>query len=93
MRTIHYLHIANNVNKKDENEGKDIKEIEIQTEKVINVEDNKPAAQAAGQTLPNAPPPVGKIHPFRKITVTYSNLDALQDSESQKKFQYSLFYD
>ena len=28
---------------------------------------NKPAAQAAGQTLPNAPPPAGKIHQFRKI--------------------------
>ena len=31
---------------------------------------NKPAAQAAGQTLPNATPPVGKIHPFSKIAVT-----------------------
>ena len=32
---------------------------------------NKPAAQAAGQTLPDATPPVGKIHPFSKIAVTY----------------------
>ena len=32
---------------------------------------NKPAAQAAGQTLPNATPPVGKIHPFSKIAVTF----------------------
>jgi hypothetical protein len=32
---------------------------------------NKPAAQAAGQTLPNATLPVGKIHTFSKITVTF----------------------
>ena len=30
---------------------------------------NKPAAQAAGQTLPDATPPVGKIHQFSKIVV------------------------
>jgi hypothetical protein len=45
------------------------------------------AAQAAGQTLPNATPSVGKIHPFSKIAVTlnqYSDLDALQDLESLK---------
>ena len=28
---------------------------------------NKPAAQAASQTLPDATPPVGKIPPFRKL--------------------------
>ena len=42
---------------------------------------NKPAAQAAGQTFPDATPPVGKIHPFSKIAVTlnqYSDLDAFQ---------------
>ena len=32
---------------------------------------NKPAAQAAGQTLPDATPPVGKIHPFSKIALTF----------------------
>ena len=32
---------------------------------------NKPAAQAAGQTLPDATPPVGKIHPFSKIAVNF----------------------
>ena len=32
---------------------------------------NKPAAQAAGQTLPNATPQVGKIHTFSKIAVTF----------------------
>ena len=31
---------------------------------------NKPAAQAAGQTLPDSAPTVGKVHPFRKIAVT-----------------------
>ena len=31
---------------------------------------NKPAAQASGQTLNDTIPPVGKIHPFSKITVT-----------------------
>ena len=57
---------------------------------------NKPAAQAAGQTLPNAPPPVGKIHPFSEIAVTfepYSNLDALPDLESLKRWKYGFFYD
>ena len=38
---------------------------------------NKPAAQAAGQTLPDATLPVGKTHPF-------SNLDALQDLDFEK---------
>ena len=37
---------------------------------VLLVYQNKPAAQAAGQTLPDASPPVGKIHPFSKISVT-----------------------
>ena len=32
---------------------------------------NKPTAQAAGQTLPDETPPVGKIHPFSKIAVTF----------------------
>ena len=32
---------------------------------------NKPAAQAAGHTLPNATPPLGKIHPFSKFAVTF----------------------
>ena len=31
---------------------------------------NKPAAQAAGQTLPNATPPVVNILQISKITVT-----------------------
>ena len=35
---------------------------------------NKPAAQAAGQTFPNATPPVDKIHPFSKIAVTIEPL-------------------
>ena len=49
--------------------------------------ENKPVAQAAGQTLHDATPPVGKIHPFSKITVTfepiqrYSDLVALEDLE------------
>ena len=30
---------------------------------------NKPAAQAAGQTLHDATPPVGQIHPFSKIAI------------------------
>ena len=33
--------------------------------------ENKPAEQAAGLTLPDATPPVGKNHPFRKIAVTF----------------------
>ena len=38
---------------------------------VICIEINKPAAQAAGQTLPDATPPVGKIHPFSKNAGTF----------------------
>ena len=41
------------------------------------------------QTLPDATSPVGKVHPFSKITVIF---DALQDLESLTKCQYSLFY-
>ena len=46
---------------------------------------NKSPAQAARQTLPDATPPVGKMHPFSKIAVTlnqFRDLDALQDLES-----------
>ena len=32
---------------------------------------NKLAAKAAGLTLPDATPPVGKIYPFSKINVTF----------------------
>ena len=32
---------------------------------------NKPAVQAAGQTLPDATPSVGKIHPFSKVAPTF----------------------
>ena len=31
---------------------------------------NKPAGQAAWQTLPDTTAPVGKMHPFSKIAVT-----------------------
>ena len=37
----------------------------------LTLEKNKPPAQAAGQTLPDATPPVGKVHPFSKITVNF----------------------
>ena len=46
------------------------------TERLKSLEDKhktrekKPAEQAAGQTLPDATPPVGKIRPFSKIAVT-----------------------
>ena len=46
------------------------------------------------QTLPDATPPIGKIHPFSKIAVTlneHGNFDALQDLESLAKVQYSFF--
>ena len=35
---------------------------------------NKHAAQAAVQTLPDATPPVGKIHSFSKIAVTNTTI-------------------
>ena len=42
---------------------------------------NKPAAQAAGQTLPDATPMLGKIPPFTKIAVTCGTI---------KRFKYPL---
>ena len=54
---------------------------------------NKPAAQAEGQTLPNAITPVGKI---RQFAVTF---EPIQQFRSPSRFrisgkcQYSLFYD
>ena len=36
------------------------------------IDKNKPGAQAAGQTLPDATPPVGKIQPFSNIAVTFA---------------------
>ena len=38
---------------------------------MYNTRGKKPAAQAVGQTLPDATPPVGKIHRFSKIAVTF----------------------
>ena len=32
---------------------------------------NKPAAPAAGQTIPDATPPLRKIHPFSKSALTF----------------------
>ena len=50
---------------------------------------NKPAVQAAGKTLPDATPPLGKIHLFSKIAVTnrhnqFGDLNAFQALESMK---------
>ena len=42
---------------------------------------NKPAAQAAGKTFPDAAPPIGKIRPFSKIAVTF---------EPIQRFKYPL---
>ena len=56
---------------------------------------NKPAAKAAGQTLPNATPPVGKIHPFIKIAVTFEPIQRFRCPlrfRISGKCQYSLFY-
>ena len=38
---------------------------------------NKPATQAAGQTLPDATPPDGKIHPLSKIAGTVEPIQRL----------------
>ena len=35
------------------------------------IKKNKLAAQAAGQTLPDATPPIGKIYSFTKMAVTF----------------------
>ena len=47
---------------------------------------NKPAAQAAGQTLPDATPPVGKINPFSKIAVT---IEPIQQFRCPSRFRIS----
>ena len=55
----------------------------------------KPAAQAAGQTHPDAIPPGGKIHPFSKSTVTFESIQQFNFPSRFKiseKCQYSLFY-
>ena len=57
---------------------------------------NKPAGQSAGQTLPDATPPLGKIPMFTKITVTF---DPIKRCRCPFRFGYSLkmkhslFYD
>ena len=50
--------------------------------------------QAAGQTLPDATPPVGKMHPFIKIVVTFVPIQLfrrLQDLESLKNVNIVCF--
>ena len=47
---------------------------------------NKPAAQAAWQTLPDATPPVGKIHPFSNIAV---NSQTIQQIRCPSRFRFS----
>ena len=44
----------------------------------FGMQTNKPAAQAAGQTLPDASAPVGKIHPFSKIAITFEPIQQLK---------------
>ena len=48
------------------------------SEHVWHVSRNKPAAQAAGQTLPDATPSVGKNHQFSKIAVTFEPIQRLR---------------
>ena len=47
---------------------------------------NKPAAQAAGQTLLDEIPPVGKFHPFSKIAV---NFEPIQRFRCPSRFRIS----
>ena len=53
------------------------------------------AAQAAGQTLPNATLTAGKIHPFSKTAVTFEPIQQLKSPSIFRisENQYSLFYD
>ena len=46
--------------------------IKISGTKIIK---NMPAAQAVGHTLPDATPPLGKIHPFIKIAATFEQIE------------------
>ena len=55
---------------------------------------NNPAAQAAGQTLPDATPQVGKIHPFSFKTETAKvNLYLADPGEARGRFTNSLVID
>ena len=47
---------------------------------------NKPAAQVAEQTLPDATPPLGKIPPFTKIAVTF---DPIEQFRCPLRFRFS----
>ena len=47
----------------------------------VHIQNNKPAAQAAGQTLP-----VGKIHPFNKIALTF---EPIQQFRCPSRFKIS----
>ena len=47
---------------------------------------NKPAAQAAGQTLPDATPPQGKTPQFTKIAVTF---DPIKGFSCPSRFRFS----
>ena len=51
--------------------------------------ENKPAAQAAGQTLPDATPPVGKIHPFCKVVATF---EPIQRFRRPSRFRFSYIH-
>ena len=50
---------------------------------LIRKSENKPAAQAVGQTLPDETPPVGKKHPFSKIAATF---EPIQQFKSPSRF-------
>ena len=47
---------------------------------------NKPAKQAAGADLPDATPPIDKIHPFSKIAVTFEPVIQFWCSWGFRKF-------
>ena len=53
---------------------------------IVDENRNKPAAQAVGQTLPDATPQVGKIHPFSKIGVTF---EPIQQFRCPSRFRFS----
>ena len=92
MRTV----LSNTENSKTNCEEKE----EIKTIRFKHIDkgrvQNKPAAQAAGQTLPDEPPPVGKINSFSKIAVTFEPIQRFRCPSRfrvSKKMSLSLFVD
>ena len=48
-----------------------LQSLKLNSKDICRNYENEPAVQPAGQTFPDATAPIGKVHPFSKIAITF----------------------